>query len=642
MVKKSVLFLLACFFLIMPKSLMAGGMESGEFLVICYHNIPAKTRPNDSYGVSQNVFIEQLEYLRTHGYHPISITEILKASEGKQKLPQKAVLLTFDDAHISYYEFVVPVLRKLGYPSVLAVVGSWIDNPPEDIPEPLMNWEQIKEVAQSELVEIASHTFNLHKGIQYNPQGNVGSAVSVRAFDPILKKYETEAEYEQRITNDFIQQRDLLKEKLGIHPKAVVWPYGRYNQISVSVARKEGFSLCFSLDEGVANVNRLQNINRIMAGNNLLGNFIRAVKKPKPEKPHTRAIQVDLDLVYDPKSEEQTNRNLGKLIERLVAMEVNTVFLQAFSDPDGSGNVKSVFFPNRVLPVEMDIFSHAVHHMIIRNMKVYAWVPTLSIILPDRALNKSLRVYENENEQIRRSQSWYKRLTPFSPKVRNAAGIMYEDLAAHSQIHGVLFQDDAYLTDKEDFHPIALENYRDFFGKEISPHEFQKDSKLAMEWARYKTEVLIEFTKDLQERVRKYRPNATFARNLYATVLTDPESEKWFGQSYELFLRHYDYVVVMAYPQMEKIKRPLSWLQGLVNTTRGFPHGLEKTVFKIQAYDWSDKTWVKEGILLHEIRTIFSSGGKHIAYYPDNFLVGKPTIDKMRLEMSTRTYHLIP
>jgi biofilm PGA synthesis lipoprotein PgaB len=642
MARKSILFLLTCFFLILSESLMAGAMESGEFLVICYHNIPAKTQPNDSYGVPQNVFIEQLEYLRTHGYHPISITEILKASKGKQELPHNAVLLTFDDAYISYYEFVVPVLRKFGYPSVLAVVGSWIDNPPEDIPEPLMNWEQIKEVAQSELVEIASHTFNLHKGIPYNPQGNVGSAVSVRAFDPILKKYETEAEYEQRITDDFIQQRNLLKEKLGIHPWAVVWPYGRYNQISVSVARREGLRLCLSLDDGVANVNRLQNINRIMVGNNPLDNFIRAVKKPKPEKPLIRAIQVDLDLVYDPKSGERTYQNLGKLIERLVAMGVNTVFLQAFSDPTGSGNVKSVFFPNRVLPVEMDIFSHAVHHMIIRDMKVYAWVPTLSIILPDRALNKSLRVHENENGQIRYSHSWYKRLTPFSPKVRNAAGIMYEDLAAHSQIHGILFQDDAYLTDKEDFHPIALRNYRDFFGKEISPHEFEKDSKLAMKWTRYKTEVLIEFTKALQQRVRKYRPNAMFARNLYATVLTDPESEKWFAQNYELFLRHYDYVAVMAYPQMEKIKRPSSWLQGLVNTTRGFPHGLEKTVFKVQTYDWSQETWVKEGILLHEIRTIFSAGGKHIAYYPDNFLVGKPAIDKMKLEMSTRTYHLIP
>ena len=133
-----------------------------------------------------------------------------------------------------------------------------------------------------------------------------------------------------------------------------------------------------------------------------------------------------------------------------------------------------------------------------------------------------------------------------------------------------------------------------------------------------------------------------FARNLYATVLTNPESEKWFAQNYKIFLRHYDNVVVMAYAQMEKIKRPSSWLQGLVNTTREFPHGLEKTVFKVQAYDWSQEAWVKEEILLHEIRTIFSSGGRHIAYYPDNFLVEKPAIDKMRLEMSTRTYHLIP
>ena len=64
-------------------------------------------------------------------------------------------------------------------------------------------------------------------------------------------------------------------------------------------------------------------------------------------------------------------------------MKVNTVFLQAFADPDGTGTIRSVYFPNKVLPVRANIFSHAVHQIIIRDMKVYAWMPTLSIELPD-------------------------------------------------------------------------------------------------------------------------------------------------------------------------------------------------------------------------------------------------------------------
>jgi len=137
------------------------------------------------------------------------------------------------------------------------------------------------------------------------------------------------------------------------------------------------------------------------------------IKNPYGDKTNTRAVQVDLDLIYD-SDPVKADQNLGKLIDRLAAMKVNTVFLQAFADPDGTGNIKSVYFPNRILPVRADIFSHAVHQMIIRGITVYAWMPTLSVELPDRTLNEILRVRERTDGGIRPSRSWYNRLTPFS------------------------------------------------------------------------------------------------------------------------------------------------------------------------------------------------------------------------------------
>jgi len=640
---KNLLIIIITYIIVnLPNVILAKGMQPGEFLVVCYHNVPMKAHPDNSYGVSQNIFIEQMEYLRTHGYHPVSLDDILSVSEGKQDLPHNPILLTFDDAYISYYEFVFPVLRKFGYPSVLAVVGSWIDHPPDGLPEPLMSWHQIRDVAKSGLVEIASHTYDLHKGIQYNPQGNVGPAVNVFAFDPDIETYETEDKYRARIESDFVAQKSLFKRKLGITPSAIVWPYGKFNHISIEVAQKAGCRTTFTLEEGVAHMERLQAINRNLILNEPMQNFIKKVANLYEDKSLTRAVQVDLDLVYDPNSYEETDKNLGKLIDRLVTMKVNTVFLQAFADPDGTGNVKSVYFTNRVLPVKADIFSHAVHQMIIRDMMVYAWMPTLSIVLPDKELNESLRVCELDQGNIRLSRSWYKRLTPFSPKVRELVRTMYEDLAAHSQIHGVLFQDDAYLTDKEDYHPLAVSIYKANFGEDIMPDDLDRDPELAMNWAKFKTEVLIDFTKTLMEVVRKYRPEAKFARNLYAPVLTDPESEMWFAQNYEFFLQKYDQVVIMAYPQMEGIRRPSVWLRELVNKAKRYPKGSEKTVFKVQAYDWSRNTWIEDGILLEEIRDILATGGRHIAYYPDNFLLDKPMAKKIRREMSTRIYPFIP
>jgi len=116
----------------------------------------------------------------------------------------------------------------------------------------------------------------------------------------------------------------------------------------------------------------------------------------------------------------------------------------------------------------------------------------------------------------------------------------------------------------------------------------------------------------------------------------------WFAQNYEFFLQNYDQVVIMAYPQMEGIRRPSVWLRGLVNKAKRYPKGSEKTVFKVQAYDWSRNTWIEDGILLEEIQDILATGGRHIAYYPDNFLLDKPMAKKIRREMSTRIYPFIP
>lgn len=652
MPRRLLLILAAFFFLVSvpyarAEGMKPGEMKPGEFLVLTYHAVPLKGSDVDNYTVPQSLFAEQMEYLRTHGYHPVSLDDIEKAAGGGKELPPKPVLLTFDDGYVSYHDYVVPLLEKYGYPSVVAIVSNFIENPPKDLPEPVMSWEQIRNVASKKLVEVVSHTHDLHKSIRYNLQGNVGSAVSVWGFDPAKMAYESDDEYRGRIKTDFEAQDKLFREKLGFAPKAIVWPYGRYNAISLDVALRAGYRFGLCTEEGFAHISRLGSVNRNFVTNfnfdpNIsMQDFIRTVKNPGGEAASTRTMQVDLDLVYDA-DPEKMDQNLGKLIDRLVEMKVNTVFLQAFADPEGNGNIKSVYFANRVLPVRADFFSHAVHQMIIRGMHVYAWMPTLSIELPDKGVNERLRVREASGGATRPSKSWYNRLSPFSGEAKELVRTLYADLAAHSQIHGVLFQDDAYLTDFEDFHPSAVAGYEAVFGKKVKPEDLRNNPEMSVKWARYKTEALIDYTKSLMDEVKKYRPEARFARNLYAEPFVNREAEAWFAQNYELFVKSYDQVVLMAYPQMEKAAQPAEWLQGLVNKVKAIRGGLEKTVFKVQTYDWAKKAWLDDGIVLQEMRDILSSGGRHIAYYPDNFWENKPTLAKIKLEMSTRDFPFMP
>ncbi len=635
--------------LILPRNGYAQEMGPGEFMVLCYHNIPAQAHPNDAYGVSQNTFVEQMEYLRTHGYHPVAIKDILAAKKGEKILPPRPVLLFFDDAYISYYDFVAPVLKEFGYPSILPVVGSWIDTPPKQLSEPLMNWGQIRELGKSTLVEIVSHSYDLHKGIQYNPQGNIGPAAYVRAYNIEEKRYETKNEYHERIYHDFVAQKRLFKKQLDFFPTNIVWPYGKFNEICIEIAKEHGCPTTFTLKEGLGHINRLDRINRILVENPSIGgnlyirDFIHQIKKAGIYTKHIRAAQVDLDLIYDPTSHERTDVNLGKLIDRLVALGVNTVYLQAFSDSNGSGNIESVYFHNRILPIKDDIFSHAVHQMSIRGMAVYAWMPTLGIVLPNKDSKNSLRVLEyGEDGKVRPSQSWYKRLSPFSQDVKKIVSTIYEDLAAHNQIQGILFQDDAYLTDKEDFHPNALKRYKNTFGEDLNPSDIAENPEVARRWARFKTEILIEFTKDLMTVVKTYRPDAFFARNLYAPLITEPEKEHAFAQNYKLFLENYDHVVVMTYPIMEGAKYPSRWLKGLVRVAKSTPDGKEKTVFKVQTYDWNNNVWIGGKRVLGWLRDILAAGGRHLAYYPDNLWEDQPPLQLIKLEMSTKNYPFTP
>jgi biofilm PGA synthesis lipoprotein PgaB len=626
--------------LILPGILNAdhpGGSPSSEVLVLCYHSIQPRARANDSYTITQNQFAEQMDYLVTHGYRPVSLEDVIAARRGEKVLPPKSVMLTFDDAYRSYGEFVVPLLSHYGFPSMLAVVGSWIESgPPPGLPEPLLAWSQLAELSKNPLVAIVSHSYDLHKGIIYTPQGDEGAVVSVPGYSDQIRRHENTDAYRRKLQLDFQQQQALFQKRLNLKPRAMVWPYGHYNAIGLETAEAFGIPVTFTLDEKDLIRTRPRDdrsLYRLLVINKSISRFIYDIHQKSNKREPIRAAQVDLDLIYSSKSKAKTEQNLGQLIDRLVQIKVNTVFLQAFADPDGSGNIRQVYFNNRWLPVRSDLFAHAVHRMKIRGIKVFAWLPVLSYVFPDDEFNHMHQVRQNDSQT--RNTSEYQRLSPFSREVQTRVAELFTDMARGSQISGVLFQDDAYLGEDEDFYPGALEAFHRHVGRTIHNKELLPGAPMAGTWKQFKTRRLIAFTQDLSAAVRRYRPDALFARNVYAPLLVQPEAEGWFAQNYEDFLGAYDLVVVMAYPQMERVAKPLDWLQALAGSAGQAPMGIQKTVFKLQTYDWRSNQWVPESALIKQMRTVLAAGVRHLAYYPDNVWEGRPEINTIKLEMST-------
>lgn len=624
----------ALFFSVATRSFAGEGT-----IILCYHDVPGEVYLDD-YGADQQSFINTIEYLKSHGYTFISLDDFVRSKNGSGTLPEKPVLLTFDDAYASFYDFVYPMLGEYKIPSALAVVTGWIGaQRPEYVKHDLMSWDQIREVSRSPYVDVISHSHDLHTGIPANPQGNKPAAAVNRLFDEETKKYENTDEYKKRVRDDLNASKRILEEKTGQTVDTIAWPYGLYNDITAQLATEAGFKNQFTLNDKVVMDNPFDQIHRFLIHKNPTISELRADLKLAPSPvAQKRIVQVDLDMVYDP-DPVQAEKNLDKLLDRIKDLRVTTVYLQAFSDDDSTGDIRNVYFPNRVLPMKQDLFSRVVYQLKGKaEMEVYAWMPMLSLDLPEELSDDNLHVREYSGGEVKISSAWYRRLSPFSLQVRELLTRLYEDLAVNTPIDGIIFQDDGYLNEDEDFHPAAVEQYNKITGKSeiIAPHQLSMEQREA--WTELKTRKLNELAEHLMGVVKRYRPEAKSARTLYAPVVLDPSSIKRFGQSYQKSLELYDYAVVMAYPYLEEVKHPTEWFKELVAAAKRQPQGIEKTVFKVQAYDWSRKKWVKSRTLNKWFKALIASGAEHVAYYPDDYVLDNPRANVIREMMSVEDF----
>lgn len=621
-----------------------------SFYALCYHEVRGDgvSESLGTQAASTDQLVAHFSWLREHGFRAVRIDDLIAAREGRRPLPPKAVLLTFDDGYASVYTQVYPLLKMFGFPVVVGLVGSWLEGGAGSLVRygeewvarsHFLSWDQIREMQASGLVEFASHSYDLHKGVLGNPQGNMLPAAVTHRYGAESGRYETEDAYRDRIRSDLRRNSLLLETHIGKRPRVVVWPYGRYNQVIADIAREEGMPIGLTLDDQLPRaLGQLSAVGRFLVDDSttvarLIGNLFQ----PARDNPPLRVAQVDLDYVYDRDPEVQ-ERNLGLLLDRIKAMQISTVFLQAFADPDGDGTASALYFPNRHLPVRADLFNRAAWQLHTRaGVSVYAWMPVLAFDFEDPALQRRMGVVNAGPT----GTGEYRRLSPFSGEAKRRIGELYEDLARHAIFEGLLFHDDAYLSDFEDAHPEALAFYRSR-GLPDAVSAIRADPQAMERWTRLKTESLIEFTQGLAERVRPYHPGLKTARNLYARVVQQPESAAWFAQRLDDFTRAYDYVALMAMPYMEGAGAPRHWLEQLVGRVGEVPGALGKTIFELQARDWRTGRDLSTQELVAQVEMLLHLGAEHVGYYPEDFIRKHPDLPSFRRGISLNDYPLPP
>ncbi len=621
--------------------------NSNQYIVLCYHDIqdnPAEQRVSDAVTLSSYELIRQFDWLKAHNYNIISLDDIRAAKRGQAVLPDKAVLLTFDDGYLSTYTRAFPLLKAYNYPAVVGLVTQWMETPfnrtfqygsQPMARKQLMSWQQVNEMIDSGLVEIASHSHDLHHGHRASPQGNMLPAATNRIYNENNEMYENDEQYRERIHADLSMSMNLIMKHTGNRPRAIIWPYGSYNQETISIAIQLGMDITMSLDEGTNTTADLTHLKRLyLKHNSSLGNMVSAIHHRQWYTPQ-RVVHVDLDMVYD-QNPLQQQQNLNRLVSRLARLDVNTIYLQAFVDDDGNGVAESLYFPNRHLPVKHDLFGQVANTLRSKlSVRVYAWLPVLAYRPPiDHPLTGRL---VQPNIDVGMDNSYY-RLSPFDTNVQQYIGDIYEDLAKYVAIDGLLFHDDAVLSDFEDASPAAISVYTKQWGLPGSLTDIRSDPEEFQRWTALKTQWLIDFTHQLSDQVRHYRPAIKTARNLYAQPVLNPRSEEWYAQSLPTFLDNYDYTAIMAMPLLEGAQDPDQWLSSLVDQVAKIPGALKKTVFELQAKDWRSATPVASETLARQTAQLQGLGVMNYGYYPDNLINNQPDIDTLYQTMSLRTF----
>ena len=216
--------------------------------VLMYHMI-GDEQGNAAIMTEANLRI-RMNYLRDHGYHPITMQELYDYVTKGAPLPEKPVCITFDDGYLDSYTIVYPLMKEYGFPWTLFLIT-------DDVGKPYnrMTWDQLKEMANSHAVTIASHTLS----------------------HPKLHNLATRAEKEKEI----VDANKALKYQLGIDNVWLAYPYGDYDDEVIDICKKAGIKMAVTTDAGRVHVGSFPyDLKRAYIGNDIsLARFSERLNK---------------------------------------------------------------------------------------------------------------------------------------------------------------------------------------------------------------------------------------------------------------------------------------------------------------------------------------------------------------------------
>ena len=224
---------------------------SAQVPILMYHHLSEDVTNSEM--VSPEQFEAQIRALSEAGYTGVSFDELQAYVLRGAPLPEKPVVITFDDGYESNYTLAYPILQKYGMKATIFAIGvSFGKDHYKDTDyaiTPHFGAAEAAEMAASGLISIQSHTYDMHQWPPYES----GSAVRENIL-PLPG--ESEEAYVQALTEDFTRSRALLEDAAGQPVDVLAYPAGQYSTLAQVTLQSLGVHVTLSTNPGVNTVVR--------------------------------------------------------------------------------------------------------------------------------------------------------------------------------------------------------------------------------------------------------------------------------------------------------------------------------------------------------------------------------------------------
>ena len=213
-----------------------------EVPIIMYHSILKDPSRSNKYTVTPTVLEEDLKYIKDKGYTTVTITDLISYVYDNKPLPEKPIVLTFDDGHYNNYGYLFPLLEKYDMKAVISIVGSYTDKFTEtdeaNLNYSYLRWKDIKELMDTGRIEFQNHTYNLHS--------NTGKRIGTKKI-----KGETDEHYKNVLEDDILKLQQEFKENTNYIPQCFTYPFGGISNASLDIIKELGFKASLSCEQGI-------------------------------------------------------------------------------------------------------------------------------------------------------------------------------------------------------------------------------------------------------------------------------------------------------------------------------------------------------------------------------------------------------